>query len=247
MSAEPPHLIELTAEAMFMGVDAPLMRWIARRRVARADSARDRHNWADARFHYEKALALTPGRAEIWVQLGNANKENGAFEKAAEAYGRAVAIEPDAADTHLQIGHLRKLQGDLDAAAESYLRAIEIDQTCTDAASELRGLGWAPPRTDGQRLSDLEELVASMRESEAREADRLSVLYEAVEILRVMVNDLKADLVLMGSRMDSLADEAMATAEFGVELSSTRSILGKAFERLAVVEQALTRPLATKP
>jgi hypothetical protein len=50
-----------------------------------------------------------------------------------------------------------------------------------------------------------------MRESEAREADRLSVLYEAVEILRVMVNDLKADLVLMGSRMDSLADEAMAT------------------------------------
>jgi hypothetical protein len=62
-----------------------------------------------------------------------------------------------------------------------------------------------------------------------------------------MVNDLKADLVLMGSRMDSLADEAMATAEFGVELSSTRSILGKAFERLAVVEQALTRPLATKP
>ncbi len=191
--------------------DSFLARNAARWHIARANSARDRHNWLKARSHYSRALELTPGRAEIWVQLGHAAKESGALEKAAEAYARAIAIAPHVADTHLQIGHLRKRQGDMDGAAESYVKAFRIDPDLSHAEAELLALGRTPPKTDAERITDLEADAAVA-------LDRLTTLTERVEIL---------------------AERASVAAEFAFELSSTRSILGKAFERLAAVENDL--------
>jgi len=201
----------------------------ARWRIANADSARDRRDWVRARAHYARALALTPGRADIWVQLGHAEKESGAFEKAAEAYSRSLAIAPNIADTHLQIAHLRKRQGHLEAAAESFTKAFKLDPTLSGVAAELLALGRTPPKTDAERIADLEALLSSAREQAAHDADGLASLFA----------DVRADFGELVARVEALAEKASVAAEFAFELSSTRSILGKAFERLASVENDL--------
>jgi len=207
-----------------------LNRIVARWHIARANSARDRGNWRQARTHYSRALALSPARFEIWVQLGHAEKESGALDSASAAYSRAVAIAPNVADTHLQIGHLRKLQGDLEGAAESYALAFRLDQTLSDAPAALLGMGRTPPKTDAERIADLE---ASAMSTSRQEADRLAALEQVVEKLGV-------DLVMLSNRVDNVAERASVSAEFGVELSSTRAILGKVFERLAAAEHGLS-------
>ncbi len=201
----------------------------ARWRIANADSARDRRDWVRARAHYSRALSLTPGRADIWVQLGHAGKESGAFEKAAEAYSRSLAIAPNIADTHLQIAHLRKRQGHLEAAAESFTKAFKLDPTLSGVAAELLALGRTPPKTDAERIAELEAFVSSARERAAQDADRLPSLFA----------DVRADFGELVARVETLTEKASVAAEFAFELSSTRSILGKAFERLASVENDL--------
>jgi len=205
---------------------------MARWHIARANSARDRRNWRGARVDYSRALALTPTRSDIWVQLGHAEKESGDLGQASEAYARAAAIAPNVADTHLQIGHLRKLQGDLDGAAESYARAFHLDQTLSDAPAALLGMGRTPPKTDAERIADLEKAVESLR------GDLSAQQAQAGSALRMMA-DFRAELVSLGDRVGTVAERSTVAAEFGVELSSTRAILGKAFERLAAAEHAL--------
>jgi tetratricopeptide (TPR) repeat protein len=206
-----------------------LNRALARWPIARANAARDRRDWAKARFHYARALALTPGRADIWVQLGHAEKESGALENAAAAYSRAVVIAPNVADTHLQIGHLRKRQGHLEAAAESYAQAFKLDPTLSGVKAELLALGRTLPKTDAERIAELEVSISSARELAAQDADRLTSLFA----------DVRADFGDLVARVETLAEKASVAAEFAFELSSTRSILGKAFERLASVENDL--------
>jgi tetratricopeptide (TPR) repeat protein len=174
-------------------------------------------------------LVLTPIRSDIWVQLGHAEKESGDLAQAAEAYSRAVLIAPHIADTHLQIGHLRKRQGDLDAAAESYAKAFLIDPALSHAAAELLAMGRAPPKTDAERIADLEAGALAARELAAQEAHKLTTL----------MTDIRAELSQLAGRVETLAEQSSVAAEFGVELSSTRSTLGKAFERLAAAEHAL--------
>src|SRR5271163_5352110 len=91
--------------------------------IARADAARDRSDWAVAGDAYEAALAVNPGEASIWVQLGNVSKEAGSFARAKRAYGQALHLRPSDADAHLQMGHLQKLSGDRTGALASYALA----------------------------------------------------------------------------------------------------------------------------
>ncbi len=143
--------------------------------MRQGNAARDRREWAEAARHYQLAVQMDPDRADIWVQLGHMLKESGDLAGADVAYARALELQPAIADTHLQVGHLRKVQGDLEAAAVSYARALALDPCLRDAASELQGLGRCvnrdghliplgdPPRTDSERIADLERAVVELR------------------------------------------------------------------------------------
>jgi Flp pilus assembly protein TadD len=57
------------------------------------DAAR-RGLWNEARFRFEKAVALEPDDAEALNNLAVAYEQQGAFEKAREAYEKALRLKP---------------------------------------------------------------------------------------------------------------------------------------------------------
>lgn len=50
--------------------------------------------WAEARFRFEKAVALAPNDAHALNNLAVALEQQGAFDKAREAYEKALKLEP---------------------------------------------------------------------------------------------------------------------------------------------------------
>src|SRR5207244_8191359 len=50
--------------------------------------------WREARFRFEKAVALDPANADAYNDLAIALEQDGAFDKAREAYERALALKP---------------------------------------------------------------------------------------------------------------------------------------------------------
>ena len=126
----------------------------ARRLIAAGDRARDRGEWAVAARHYEKALALDPNRAPIWVQYGHALKEQGDLAGSEAAYRKSIGIDEANADTHLQLGHVLKLQGRKTDAISAYLGALLRDPEFSEPRRELAALDY--PLTDFQAvLADL--------------------------------------------------------------------------------------------
>ncbi len=113
------------------------------RLVALADEARNRKQWAGAADLYDRALALRPDRAPIWVQFGNVAKEARDFSRSRRAYQAALDLSPDDADVHLQLGHLLKVTGDREAARDHYGRAATLDPANREAAQEYRSLAGA--------------------------------------------------------------------------------------------------------
>lgn len=50
--------------------------------------------WNEARFRFEKAVALDPDNAEALNDLAIALEQQGAFDKAREAYEKALKLKP---------------------------------------------------------------------------------------------------------------------------------------------------------
>jgi Flp pilus assembly protein TadD len=50
--------------------------------------------WNEARFRFEKAVALAPENARALNNLAVALEQQGAFDKAREAYDKALKIDP---------------------------------------------------------------------------------------------------------------------------------------------------------
>ncbi|AUX70457.1 hypothetical protein CHX26_13980 [Porphyrobacter sp. HT-58-2] len=59
--------------------------------VRKADSARDRHDWAEAEAAYVAALTLHPYERSYWAQLGHVLREQGQLARAEIAYRTACA------------------------------------------------------------------------------------------------------------------------------------------------------------
>ncbi|WP_215747501.1 glycosyltransferase [Gluconobacter sp. P1C6_b] len=70
-------------------------------------------NWAQAARAYQAALAVDPGLAHIWIQLGHALKEQGDLSQAEHAYRQATLLSPHDPDGWLQLGHLLSLAGNV--------------------------------------------------------------------------------------------------------------------------------------
>jgi tetratricopeptide (TPR) repeat protein len=111
--------------------------------LARANAARDAHDWTTAAQHYRLYLESKPRHFAIWVQLGHALKEAGLFPEAFAAYSRAQRLIPCDADLLLSFGHLYKLMGRRAEAIAFYRQSAECDGNA-DACDELQRLGAQP-------------------------------------------------------------------------------------------------------
>ena len=75
----------------------------------------------------EKEVALTPGNAGSWTQLGNLCFDSGQYEKAIEAYQKSLSLEPNNADVWTDLGIMYRSTDRPHKAIEAFERAMTID------------------------------------------------------------------------------------------------------------------------
>jgi len=72
------------------------------------------------------AAARMPNHVNVWVNLGNAQRDGGKAEEALMAYAKALAIDPSHAEAYLQRGILYKSNSALAEAAVDFDKLIEL-------------------------------------------------------------------------------------------------------------------------
>jgi len=110
---------------------------VASDHVARGDAARSRQDWPAAAEAYRAAVHDQPTLTAIWIQLGHAQKEQGALAAAIEAYGEAARLKPDWAEPHIFMAHLYKQLGRNEHAITHFLRALHAGESSSNEGEEL--------------------------------------------------------------------------------------------------------------
>ncbi|MEP5765311.1 MAG: tetratricopeptide repeat protein [Halieaceae bacterium] len=77
-----------------------------------------------AAHHYEQALVIQPGLAEVHYNLGNIRQSQGFLDEAARSYRDALALKPDFAFAVYNLGNVVRDQGQLQLAIDCYKQAI---------------------------------------------------------------------------------------------------------------------------
>lgn len=85
----------------------------------------------------QRALAIDPGFAPGWVELGNAHMQAERLSEAIHAYHRALNIDPSLQEAHANLAMAYREAGDPDAAIEAYRAALKLDPGDTDALTDL--------------------------------------------------------------------------------------------------------------
>jgi len=114
----------------------------------------------------EKEVAVNPGNAGSWTQVGNVYFDSNQHEKAIEAYQKSLSLEPNNPGVWTDMGIMYRLSGQPAKAIEAFDRAMAID-----------------PKHENSRfnkgvvlLNDLEDETSALREWE--ELSRINPSYE---------------------------------------------------------------------
>lgn len=94
----------------------------------------------DAEAAYRKALALKPGFAPAWFNLGALLEKRMKPEEAKAAYRAAIASNPAHRDAHINLASMLRAGRQVDAALELAKRATEIDPGSKLAHNNLGNL-----------------------------------------------------------------------------------------------------------
>jgi tetratricopeptide (TPR) repeat protein len=108
-------------------------------------------------------VALAPGYADAWVNLGNAwystalTGDRTALPKALHAYERALQLHPDQAEAYLGRGAVLQVTGHLDEADVAYRSSLRLTSPASQAAMNLAGLYMLRARlaTDSEQQIEL--------------------------------------------------------------------------------------------
>lgn len=98
--------LEAYGEALARNVSAPEEVWL-NRAVIHAEALGDP---AKAAEELERALALNPGYAPAWLNLGNLHEDRGAREEARQAYAKARAADPHDAMALMRLAEVTKFE-----------------------------------------------------------------------------------------------------------------------------------------
>ena len=91
------------------------------------------NRYHDALVDLDRALALNPKVARIWVNKGTVYAEQNQNDSAYVCFAHAIEIKPDYPEALSNRGGIRSRRGDLTGAVEDFSRAIDLDPTFRDA------------------------------------------------------------------------------------------------------------------
>jgi len=92
---------------------------------------------AEAATAYRKILALRPGGAEVYSNLGDILREQGKLDGAVAHYQRALALRPDLVHTLNNLGNLLRVQGKLDQAVARLEQSLALKPDFAEAHNNL--------------------------------------------------------------------------------------------------------------
>jgi Flp pilus assembly protein TadD len=92
-----------------------------------AREAGEAPDWAEAERSFRLAVAVKPGFARAWNNLGIALARQGRAEEAMGSYRRASALDPSMAAPHTNMGTMHLQAGDLQAALGELDAAARLD------------------------------------------------------------------------------------------------------------------------
>jgi tetratricopeptide (TPR) repeat protein len=101
--------------------------------------------------HYEAAVALEPGRADLLASLAMAHLQAGDPAAALATAKNAVATDPCDANARYALGHVLRIAGQKEAALAELKQAVSLDPDLTIALYE-----------EGMLLADLGELQSAL-------------------------------------------------------------------------------------
>jgi predicted O-linked N-acetylglucosamine transferase (SPINDLY family) len=84
-----------------------------------------------------KALAIRPGNAGAYYNMGIVLQDQGKLKEAIEAYKKALAIKPDYADAYYNMGIVLQDQSKLEEAIETYIKVLSIKPDYVGAYSNM--------------------------------------------------------------------------------------------------------------
>ena len=112
----------------------------------------DPERWESAVEAYERVLAIDPGYAAAWNNLGLLQHRMGHYERARTCYRAGLDADQTCPQAAFNLGSLSEDLGDLAAAVGWYRRALEIDPDYADAHFNLAGVLGKLGRNDSASL-----------------------------------------------------------------------------------------------
>jgi tetratricopeptide (TPR) repeat protein len=109
--------------------------WFERASEWDADPAQ----WEDAIDAYRRVVAIDPGYAAAWNNLGLLLHRLGRYDEARDAYTAALAASATCAEAAYNLGSLSEDTGDVEEAIRCYRRALEVAPDYADAHFNLAG------------------------------------------------------------------------------------------------------------
>jgi len=100
----------------------------------------DPQHWESAVDAYERVVAIDPGYAAAWNNLGLLQHRMGHYERARECYERALAAEETCCQAAFNLGSLQEDLGDFHAAVTWYRLALEMQPDYADSHFNLAGV-----------------------------------------------------------------------------------------------------------
>ena len=132
-----------TRESLLTGIVRPMIPpsdaaevWFARASESDGDPAR----WEAAVDAYTHVVAIDPGYAAAWNNLGLLEHRMGHYGRAGECYGKALAADESCCQAAFNLGSLQEDLGDFAAAVGWYRRALEMQPDYADAHFNLAGV-----------------------------------------------------------------------------------------------------------
>jgi len=132
-----------TRESLLTGVVRPLIppadaaeAWFARA----SEWDNDPTHWDSAVNAYERVLAIDPGYAAAWNNLGLLEHRMGHYGRAGECYKKALDADEGCCQAAFNLGSLHEDLGDFTAAIAWYRRALELTPDYADAHFNLAGV-----------------------------------------------------------------------------------------------------------
>jgi tetratricopeptide (TPR) repeat protein len=100
-----------------------------------------KHRWEAAAEWFERAVALEPGHADSWFNLGYAREKLGQTEAALKAFGRCAELNPKHDRAWYGTGMILAHKGEHGRAVEFFERAAEL-QPFNGAAWHALGMAY---------------------------------------------------------------------------------------------------------